>query len=156
MKQLLRALAASLALLTVLSGCGADSKNAAAAPASGSNASDIVGEWKLESVIGTKAGESKGEELDMEENAAKFAEGSGVYTFKENGTGSYQSEEGGGTFEYNGNWTAKDDTTYVFSGLDQDSEYVYDAASDTLHRFYEDETGEDEYAKLEFVFARVK
>ena len=83
MKQLLRTLAATLALLTVLSGCGADSKNAAAAPASGSNASDIVGEWKLESVIGTKAGESKGEELDMEENAAKFAEGSGVYTKKQ-------------------------------------------------------------------------
>ncbi|MBR2762366.1 MAG: hypothetical protein IKD66_14500 [Solobacterium sp.] len=159
----LTAVFAASALTLSLVGCDSSNKPAAepAKPAetpaaettaeTNSNKAAIVGSWHLSKVlVSEKEGENP-TEVQEEDHASMFGEKNNVYTFAEDGTGTFTIVGGGDTVEKEATWITEETGSYKVTSDGIEETYIYDPVDDTLTREY---IGENPYIHVLTVFAR--
>ena len=167
-KTLTAAFAAS-ALTLGLVGCGASNKPAeepakpeetaaveeTAAPETAtetdSNKAAIVGTWQLSKVL---VSEKEGEnpvEVEEADHASMFGEKNNVYTFAEDGTGTFTVVDGGDSVDKEITWVTNETGSYTVTDDGVEETYIYDPVEDTLTR---EHISENPFTHVLTVFAR--
>ncbi len=148
------AILAASALAMSMAACSA-AKKAEEAANTDTNKAAIVGSWQLSKVL---VSETEGEnpiEVQEADHASLFGEKENVYTFNEDGTGTFVTVDGPDKMETPVNWKTDENGSYTVTAADavsSDAEtYIYDPAEDILMREY---IGSDPYMHVVTVFAR--
>lgn len=107
-----------------------------------------AGSWKMTQVISTEPG-NEPKVLDPESAASLYSESSNVYYLFADGTASVSLPEGA---EESGSWRchANQVTLTLSDGFEMIFEY--DTKTETLHRYWKDDTPDAMYKNLDFVY----
>ena len=114
------------------------------------NQAAIVGSWQLSKVL---VSEKEGEnpvEVKEDDHASMFGEKENVYTFNEDGTGTFLIVDGQDKVEKDVTWVTNPEGSYTVTA-DGDEVYLYDPVDDVLMREYIEK---DPYIHVLTVFGR--
>lgn len=119
------------------------------------NKAAVVGSWQLSKVlVSEKEGENPAE-VQEADHASLYGEKENVYTFNEDGTGTFVTVDGPDKMETPVTWKTDENGSYIVTAADavssDEETYIYDPAEDVLMREY---IGNDPYIHVVTVFAR--
>ncbi len=137
------------ALVLGMTACSKSEKPAESS-APEANQAAIVGSWQLSKVL---VSEKEGEnpvEVKEDDHASMFGEKENVYTFNEDGTGTFLIVDGQDKVEKDVTWVTNPEGSYTVTA-DGDEVYLYDPVDDVLMREY---IGKDPYIHVLTVFGR--
>ena len=116
-----------------------------------SNKAAIVGSWHLSKVlVSEKEGENP-TEVQEADHASMFGEKDNVYTFAEDGTGTFKIVAGPDTMEKPVTWKTNDTGSFAVTNDGVEETYIYDPVEDTLTR---EHISEHPFMQVLTVFAR--
>ncbi len=148
------AVLAASALAMSMTACST-AKKADESAAPETNQAAIVGSWQLSKVLVSETEGENPAEVQEADHASLFGEKENVYTFNEDGTGTFVTVDGPDKMETPVTWKTDDTGSYTVAASDAISSepetYIYDPAEDVLMREF---TGNDPYMHVVTVFAR--
>ncbi len=117
------------------------------------NKAAIVGSWQLSKVLVSETEGEDPKEVQEADHASMFGEKDNVYTFNEDGTGTYEVVAGPDKTETEVTWTTNPEGSFAVTAADGSVEetYLYDPVEDVLMREF---IGSDPYTHVVTVFAR--
>ena len=112
-----------------------------------------VGEWKMTQVFSGKTDADK-TLMDPENAASLYSEGTNVYQWNNDGTGTITIFEGGeAAAAEKFTWT-RESGLYVMKTADSEMTFAYDPEEDVLHRYWVSLATDSMYDNLDFVYTR--